>query len=103
MSMRKLASWCIVGYDFSFQQTSTTIAACAYALATNPEVQEKLREEVMSVVGQDELVTPQHIQDMQYLRNTIKETTRSVCHTEYLLFQVLRIVLTAQIVSYCSQ
>ena len=52
------------------------MAACLYSLATNPEVQEKLRREVQDVVGEEEVVTPQHIQDMHYLRDTIKETMR---------------------------
>ena len=52
------------------------MASCLYSLATNPEVQEKLRREVQDVVGKEEVVTPQHIQDMHYLRDTIKETMR---------------------------
>ena len=58
-------------------QTSTTRAGCLYSLANNPDVQEKLREEVQRVVGEDAVVTPQHIQDMHYLRDTIKESMRS--------------------------
>ena len=61
--------------DSSFQ-TALTMAACFYCLATNPDIQEKLREEVQRVVGQEAVVTPQHIQDMHYLRGTIKETMR---------------------------
>ena len=55
------------------------MSGCLYSLATNPDVQERLREEVRGVLGEEEeLVTPQHIQDMHYLRDTIKEATRSV-------------------------
>lgn len=51
-----------------------------YSLANNPDVQDKLREEVQRVMGQDPVVTPRHVQDMTYLRDTIKETMRySVC------------------------
>ena len=56
-----------------FQQTSATMSGCLYSLATNPDVQERLREEVRGVLGEEELVTPQRIQDMHYLRDTIKE------------------------------
>ena len=52
------------------------MSGCLYSLATNPDVQERLREEVRGVLGEEELVTPQHIQDMHYLRDTIKETMR---------------------------
>ena len=57
-------------------QTSLTMAACLYSLGTHAEVQEKLRREVQDVVGEEELVTPQHIQNMHYLRDVIKETMR---------------------------
>ena len=52
------------------------MAGCLYSLATNPDVQEKLRREVQDVVGKEAVVTPQHVQDMHYLRDTIKETMR---------------------------
>ena len=52
------------------------MSGCVYSLATNPAVQDKLREEVEAVLGEEELVTPKHIQDMHYLRDTIKETMR---------------------------
>ena len=52
------------------------MAACLYCLANNPDVQDKLKEEVQRVVGDDEIVTPQHIQEMHYLRDCIKETSR---------------------------
>ena len=52
------------------------MAGCLYCMANNPDVQDKLREEVQRVVGDDEVVTPQHIQEMHYLRDCIKETQR---------------------------
>ena len=53
-----------------------TMGGCFYSLGRNPDVQERLRAEVQRVVGEDAVVTPQHIQDMHYLRDTIKETMR---------------------------
>ena len=49
---------------------------CLYCLATNPEAQEKLRSEVQQVVGDSEIVTPEHVGRMPYLRNVFKETQR---------------------------
>ena len=57
-------------------QTALTLVWCLYCLARNPEVQEKLRGEVMAVVGGEETVTPAHINRMPYLRHCIKETLR---------------------------
>ncbi len=52
------------------------MGACLYCLANNVEVQEKLRDEVRKVVGEESVVTPTHIQDMPYLRDCIKESQR---------------------------
>ena len=52
------------------------MTACLYSMANNPDVQNKLREEVQRVVGSDEVVTPQHIREMNYLRDCIKEVQR---------------------------
>ena len=47
-----------------------------YCLATNPEAQEKLRGEVQQTVGDSEIVTPEHVARMPYLRNVAKESQR---------------------------
>lgn len=56
--------------------TALTLAWTLYSLGCNPEVQEKLRGEVQSVVGSDSTVTPEHIQRMPYIKDCIKETMR---------------------------
>ena len=57
-------------------QTSYTLMWCLYCLGTNPEAQEKLRSEVQQVVGDSEMVTPEHVGRMPYLRHVVKETQR---------------------------
>ena len=57
-------------------QTALTLVWCLYCLTRNPEVQEKLRSEVMGVVGEEKMVSPAHINRMPYLRHCIKETLR---------------------------
>ena len=52
------------------------MASCLYSLATNHNVQEKLRKEVQDAVGKESRVTPEHVQNMHYLRDCIKETQR---------------------------
>jgi cytochrome P450 len=49
---------------------------CLYCLGTNPEAQEKLRSEVQQIVGDSEIVTPEHVGRMPYLRNVVRETQR---------------------------
>lgn len=59
-----------------FLQTSYTLMWSLYCLATNPEAQEKLRGEVQQTVGDSEIVTPEHVARMPYLRNVAKESQR---------------------------
>ena len=60
----------------SISQTSNTLSWALYCLATNPEVQEKLRSIVREVVESDELITPEHIARMPYLHDCVRETQR---------------------------
>lgn len=64
-------------------QTSFTQAWALYLLATNPDVQERLRSEVQKVVGSEDTVTLDHISKMPFLRDTVKETLRQSLHQLY--------------------
>ncbi len=63
------------------------ILSWALYFLADPEAQEKLRNEIRSVVGSDEIVTPAHINQMSYLRSrsTTKETPRYVTYNCMLL------------------
>ena len=69
-------SYCMYIHLYYVLQTALTLAWTLYSLGCNPEVQEKLRGEVQSVVGSDSTVTPEHIQRMPYIKDCIKETMR---------------------------
>lgn len=56
-----------------------TLLWTLYSLATNPDVQNKLRDEIQQAVGPDNIVTPTHINQMPYLRDCIREAQRYVC------------------------
>ena len=60
-------------------QTSTTATYMLYALARHPEVQRRLREEVLSVVGPTALPTSKQLQELHYAKSIITETLRCVC------------------------
>ena len=47
-----------------------------YELAKHPEVQEKVRQQVVSVLGEEDDADPESLQKMPYLRKVIKETSR---------------------------
>ena len=59
-----------------------------YCLANNPDAQEKLRSEVKQVVGNSEIVTPEHVGRMPYLRNVVRETQRYVCVISFVSFSM---------------
>lgn len=62
--------------SLKYLQTSYTLMWSLYCLATNPDAQEKLRNEVQQAVGDSEIVTPEHVGRMPYLRSVVKETQR---------------------------
>jgi cytochrome P450 len=64
----------IAGYD----TTGTTLAFAAYQLAKHPEIQERLREEVEEVCGEDmnEDISYDDLHKMTYLDQIISETLR---------------------------
>jgi len=50
-----------------------------YFLARNPDKQEKLRDEILSVVGpKGTSVTPEALNELRYLKASIKESLRFV-------------------------
>ncbi|ELU08502.1 hypothetical protein CAPTEDRAFT_30137, partial [Capitella teleta] len=57
--------------------TSPTVASQLYCLATNPEVQDKVYEEVLRVVGiKTKEITSGHLEELSYLKSCIKEGFR---------------------------
>ena len=56
--------------------TSQVLAWALYCMAINPEQQDKLRAEICGVVGTADVVTPEHISNMPYLKGCVKETLR---------------------------
>ncbi|XP_077486201.1 thromboxane-A synthase-like [Amblyomma americanum] len=59
-----------------FETTSNTMALVTHAMTHHPEVQEKMREELLSVLGPYEQITYSTIQDLPYMNSVIQETMR---------------------------
>ena len=57
-------------------QTSNTVVWMLYNLARYPRIQEKLYQEVKSVVGKDDDITIQHLAKIPYLKACLKESMR---------------------------
>ena len=64
----------VAGYD----TTGSTMSCVCYHIAKNPEVQERLREEIEEVCGDDlsQDITYDNLHDMTYLDQVICETLR---------------------------
>ena len=56
--------------------TSATLTFCVFYLLKYPDIQEKLRQEILEVVGDEEDLTFDHIQSMKYMDNVLYETLR---------------------------
>ena len=57
-------------------QTANTVLWWLYNLARFPHLQEKLYQEVKSVVGKHGDVTPRHLTKLPYLKAYLKESMR---------------------------
>lgn len=58
--------------------TAIAITWTLYALGHNPEIQDKLRQEILDVIGNDSKtqVTGQHVKNLKYMERVIKEALR---------------------------
>ena len=71
-----LVATAILFFFAGFDTTSTTLGVVVFGLIHHPEVQEKLRQEIEDVIGDDEKITAEHLRDLKYTENVINESMR---------------------------
>uniref|UniRef100_A0A182PYV4 Uncharacterized protein n=1 Tax=Anopheles epiroticus TaxID=199890 RepID=A0A182PYV4_9DIPT len=77
LTMNELAAQVFVFFLAGFETSSTTMNFCLYELAKNPDIQERLREEIERAVEENGgEVTYDMVMGVQYLDNVINETLR---------------------------
>ncbi|KAJ8953113.1 hypothetical protein NQ318_013457 [Aromia moschata] len=77
MTLNEIVAQCFVFFSAGFETSSSTINFAAYELATNPEIQTKVREEINTVLQRyDNKLTYEAINDMNYLEKVLSETLR---------------------------
>ncbi|XP_049836826.1 probable cytochrome P450 6a13 [Schistocerca gregaria] len=71
------AAQCFVFFVAGFETSSTTMSFCIHELAVNPDIQDRLRSEVDSVLSRHSgEVTYDAVQEMTYLDRVVAETLR---------------------------
>ncbi|XP_047110210.1 probable cytochrome P450 6a13 isoform X1 [Schistocerca piceifrons] len=72
-----LAAQCLVFFVAGFETSSTTMSFCIHELAVNPHIQDRLRDEVDSVLSKHGgQVTYEAVHEMSYLDMVVAETLR---------------------------
>ena len=67
----------LICFIFDFHcKTSHTVSFTLYLLARNPQSQRKLQAEIDAVMGDSSTLLPEHISQMKYLANVVKESLR---------------------------
>jgi cytochrome P450 family 6 len=77
LSINELAAQAFVFFLAGYETSSTTMTFCLFELASNPEIQEKLRQEVFEVLKRhDNKLTYDATMEMHYMEKVINETLR---------------------------
>uniref|UniRef100_A0A182IXD4 Uncharacterized protein n=1 Tax=Anopheles atroparvus TaxID=41427 RepID=A0A182IXD4_ANOAO len=77
MTLNELAAQVFIFFLAGFETSSTTMNFCLYELAKNPDIQERLREEINSAIeANGGEVTYDLVMNIPYLDNVINETLR---------------------------
>lgn len=63
----KEAALCMEFFAAGFQAAASTLAFTFYEMAVNPDIQEKLRKEILSKMNKTESITEEKLNEMKYL------------------------------------
>lgn len=86
LSFEQIAAQAMVFFLAGFDTSSTTMSFCLYELALNPEIQGKLREEIVEVFERyNQELTYESFKEMPYLDKVISETLRKYPILSHLL------------------
>ncbi|XP_044259566.1 probable cytochrome P450 6a13 isoform X2 [Tribolium madens] len=77
LTLNELAAQAFVFFLAGYETSSTTMTFCLYELASNPEIQQKLRDEINEVFKKHEnKLTYNAIMEMRYMDKVVNETLR---------------------------
>ncbi|XP_052843561.1 probable cytochrome P450 6a14 [Drosophila gunungcola] len=75
LTLEQMAAQAFVFFLAGFETSSSTMAFCLYELALQPDIQQKVRDEIESVLGEGE-ITYDALAEMTYLDQVLAETLR---------------------------
>ncbi|KAJ3655229.1 hypothetical protein Zmor_014365 [Zophobas morio] len=77
LTTEEIAAQCFVFFLAGFETSSTTMTFALYELSNNHKIQDKVRDEINTVLGKhDGKITYEAIQEMKYMDLVINETLR---------------------------
>ena len=81
--MKELAAQAFMFFVAGFETSATTMNFCLYELALNPDIQDRLRNEIDTVLKKHGgSVTYEGIQEMSYLDKTISGKMLATIHVK---------------------
>ncbi|KOC60093.1 putative cytochrome P450 6a14 [Habropoda laboriosa] len=76
LTMTEAAAQAFVFYLAGFETSATTATFCLYELAKHQDIQDKVREEIQTMIKKHGDLTYDALKDMNYLHKVISETLR---------------------------
>ncbi|XP_043258935.1 probable cytochrome P450 6a20 [Colletes gigas] len=76
LTMIEASAQAYVFYLAGFETSSTTVTFCLYELAMHQDIQEKLRDEILTTIKKHDGLTYNAVNDMTYLHKVVSETLR---------------------------
>nr|WCC58077.1 cytochrome P450 [Pharsalia antennata] len=78
VTMEEIVSQCFIFFVAGFETTSGALTFALFELSRHPEIQDRLREEIVTVLGRhDDKLTYDSLSEMKYLEQVIDETMRT--------------------------
>lgn len=75
LTIEEMAAQVFIFFMAGYETSSTTMSFCLFELAMNPDIQEKLREEVLTTLQKyDQQVTYDAIMEMKYMNQVVEGT-----------------------------